>query len=92
MRSIGSLVAVGAVIAPTWAWAQVPSHVEPSREAQGRTPPRVDVDVVALFRYEPTWLSFLRPYLPARSDSRGPDPRTVVEPVVLGPDDQGAGG
>src|SRR5208337_64235 len=30
--------------------------------------------------------------LPARSDSRGPDPRTVVEPVVLGPDDQGDGG
>jgi pimeloyl-ACP methyl ester carboxylesterase len=62
MRSIASLVAVGAVIAATWAWAQVPSRVEPSREAQGRTPPREDTDVVALFRYEPTGLSLLRPY------------------------------
>ena len=62
MRGIGSLVAVGAVIAPTWAWAQVPSHAEPSREAQRRTPPRVDAEVVAAFRYEPTRLWFLRPY------------------------------
>jgi len=62
MRNIASLVAVGAVIAATGAWAQVPSRVEPSREAQGRTPPRVDANVVALFRYEPTGLSFLRPY------------------------------
>ena len=36
--------------------------IEPSREAQGRTPPRADADVAALFRYEPTGLSLLRPY------------------------------
>jgi pimeloyl-ACP methyl ester carboxylesterase len=62
MRITESLVAVAAVIAPTWARAQVPSRVEPSREVQGRTPRRADADVVGLFRYEPTGLSFLRPY------------------------------
>jgi pimeloyl-ACP methyl ester carboxylesterase len=62
MRIIGSLVAVAAVIAATWAWAQVPSRVEPPREAQGRTPPRADADVAGLFRFEPTGLSLLRPY------------------------------
>ena len=62
MRRIESLVVVGAVVGATWTWAQAPSRVEPSREAQGRTPPREDADVVALFRYEPTGLSLLRPY------------------------------
>jgi pimeloyl-ACP methyl ester carboxylesterase len=62
MRITGSLVAVAAVIAATWALAQAPSRVEPSREAQGRTPPRADADVVGLFRFEPTGLSVLRPY------------------------------
>ena len=60
MRVTGSLVGFAAVIAA--AWAQVPSRVEPSREAQGRTPPRADADVVGLFRFEPTGLSLLRPY------------------------------
>jgi pimeloyl-ACP methyl ester carboxylesterase len=62
MRLNGSLVAVAVVIAVTWAWAQIPSRVEPSREAQGRTPPRADADVAGLFRFEPTGLSLLRPY------------------------------
>jgi pimeloyl-ACP methyl ester carboxylesterase len=62
MRVIGALVAVGAVFAATWALAQVPSRVEPSREAQGRTPPRAEADIVGLFRFEPTGLSLLRPY------------------------------
>jgi pimeloyl-ACP methyl ester carboxylesterase len=62
MRVIGSLVAVGAVIAATWAQAQVPSRVEPSREARGHAPPKEDVDIVGLFRFEPTGLSLLRPY------------------------------
>src|SRR3954451_4706423 len=91
MRITGSWVAVAAVIAATWARAQVPSRVEPSREVQGRTPPRADADVVGLLRFEPTGLSLLRPYR-RRPDSRGPDPRIVVEPVILGPDDRGTGG
>jgi pimeloyl-ACP methyl ester carboxylesterase len=62
MRITESLVAVAAVIVATWARAQVPSRVEPSREVQSRTPRRADADVVGLFRYEPTGLSLLRPY------------------------------
>jgi pimeloyl-ACP methyl ester carboxylesterase len=62
MRITESLVTVAVVIAATWAWAQVPSRVEPSREAQGRTPPRAEADVVGLFRFEPTGLSLPRPY------------------------------
>jgi len=62
MRITGSLVAVAAVIAATWARAQVPSRVEPSREARGPAPPKADADVVGLFRFEPTGLSLLRPY------------------------------
>jgi pimeloyl-ACP methyl ester carboxylesterase len=62
MRVIGFLVAVAAVIAATWTWAQVPSRIEPSRNVQGRTPPLADADIASLFRFEPTGLSLLRPY------------------------------
>jgi hypothetical protein len=54
MRITGSLVAFASVMAATWAGAQVRSRVEPSREPQGRTPPRADADIVGLFGYAVT--------------------------------------
>ena len=71
MRVTGSSVAVAAVIGASWAWAQIPSRVEPSRAAQGRTPQRADADVVGLFRFEPTGLSLLRPYQPGQLRHNG---------------------
>jgi pimeloyl-ACP methyl ester carboxylesterase len=62
MRVIGSWVGVATFLAATSAWAQAPSKVEASREAQGRAPARADVDVARLFRYEQTGLSLLLPY------------------------------
>jgi len=62
MRVIGSSGAIVAMIAATSAWPQSPPKVEPSRQASGRSSPRVDPDVAGLFRFEPTGLSLLRPY------------------------------
>jgi pimeloyl-ACP methyl ester carboxylesterase len=62
VRFIESSAAIVVLISATSAWSQAPSRVEPSREASGRPSSRVDLDVVGLFRFEPTGLSLLRPY------------------------------
>ncbi len=62
MRVIGFLSAIVALIGATSAWAQTPSRVEPIRESSDRLWSRADA-AVSLFRFEPTGLSLLRPYL-----------------------------
>jgi pimeloyl-ACP methyl ester carboxylesterase len=62
MRVIEFSAAIVTLIATTSAWSQAPPRVEPSREASVRSSARADRDVVALFRFEPTGLSLLRPY------------------------------
>ncbi len=62
MRVIESLGAIVVLIVATSAWSQAQSTAKPSPEPSGRSPSRVNLDVVGLFRFEPTGLSLLQPY------------------------------
>jgi pimeloyl-ACP methyl ester carboxylesterase len=62
MRVSGPSAAIVALIAAIPAWSQVPPLAEPSRQAHGRTSPKVGSDVAGLFRFESTGLAFMGPY------------------------------
>jgi pimeloyl-ACP methyl ester carboxylesterase len=79
MRVIEFSAAIVVLIAATSAWSQAPSRVEPSREAAGRSLSKVDMDVVGLFRFEPTGLSLLRPY------QRGKTPVVLIHGLWASP-------